>query len=327
MSNSAPEFAASAVPSTLELLRKTAGRVDLASTALIELRGEDAKGWLHKQVTQDLREWREGAFTKFCLCKPTGQIESLCSAWHMGDHLLIATVNPEPLQERVDKFVIMEDVTASVREGHYQSIQGPAATEKLSQFTDLTNLDATYAEFEGEKVPLLRRDRTGMGGWDVMVTTGSAADKALSEAFPLVEEDAYMLATLEAGFPIVGVDVDSKTLPPELGEEFDRTHVSYDKGCYPGQEILARIKSRGHTNRTWCGILLEGQVAAGAQVSSRIRQDSGIVTRAGLSPVYGWIAAAMIRNEAAHDGFIVTVQGPHGPVEGEVVMMPILQLE
>jgi len=126
------------------------------------------------------------------------------------------------------------------------------------------------------------------------------------------------IGRLENGVPLRGIDYTEKTLPPELGPAFEAKHVSYNKGCYTGQEVLMRMHSRGHTNKTWVGLLLESPVEGKAKVQMN-GEDVGTITSAAMSPEFGAIAGAMLRNEATQDGTVVQV----GEVKGRVTQMPI----
>ena len=88
-----------------------------------------------------------------------------------------------------------------------------------------------------------------------------------------------------------------------------------------------RIKSRGHTNRSWVGLVSDEPLEVGANVRHPKRSDAGEVTSAAFSPANGFIGAAMLRIEAALPGGTVTVETQNGPVEAEVREMPILRFE
>lgn len=315
-----------------ERLRDDCGIVGLADVALIELTGEDRKGWLQGQATNDLRNFDAGASRSFCICEATGQILTVCDCWSLPDRFLLTCPRStvEALLTRVRAMVIMEDVSAEDVSDRFSlvSVQGPAATSALTGLVSLPNLDAGESEFEGTQVRSCRSDRTGLGGWDVWIPTGQAkALKKLTKLFPSIGEETYDVARLEAGIPRYGRDITIKTLPPELGSAFEAKHVSYSKGCYTGQEVLMRIRSRGHTNRTWIGLLAEKPLASGALVSHQARAEVGLVSSAGFSPDYGYMGAAMLRNEVARERETVTVSTPSGTVEAEVRSMPILRFD
>jgi folate-binding protein YgfZ len=130
----------------------------------------------------------------------------------------------------------------------------------------------------------------------------------------------FLLATLEAAIPLAGVDFSERTLPPELGPHFESRYVSYNKGCYVGQEVLMRIKARGHTNKTWVGLKADKEIREGAKVT-RQGKEVGVVHRAALSPAFGHIASATLRNEAKQEGTQVQIGGE----PATVVQMPFLR--
>jgi folate-binding protein YgfZ len=136
----------------------------------------------------------------------------------------------------------------------------------------------------------------------------------------VLSPEGYELATLEAGIPRFGIDTNDKTLPPELGPHFESNHVSYTKGCYTGQEVLMRMHSRGHTNKTWVGLKASAPISPGTRVSYE-GKDVGTVHRAALSPAFGHIASATLRNEATAEGTKVQA----GDTAAEVVTMPFLR--
>jgi tRNA-modifying protein YgfZ len=320
------------VTDSYDRLRADCGRVELSGVSLIELSGEDRKGWLQGQVTNDLRQLDLGASYSFCVCEPTGQILSVCDVWAVPERFFITcpTETVAALLRRFEQMTVLEDVVARDVSAEYTiaSIQGPSATNCLLEHVELPKLDAGLGSLAGADVYCLRSDRTGLGGWDILVPTGAVKTlKLLDQTFEKIHAEAFEIARLEAGIPRHGQDYDAKTLPPELGPAFEAKHISYSKGCYTGQEVLMRIHSRGHTNKRWMALYSERPLEAGATVSHARRPDAGKVTSAASSPDFGPIAAAMLRTEVAEMGEIVRVQLPDGDVEAEVRPMPILRLE
>lgn len=321
-------------PDTLQaydLLRGGCGRYELRNSSLFEVTGEDRKAWLQGQITNDMRGLQPGGSLAFCLCSPTGQIEAVGDLWAHGERYLIRThrQSAPAFQNRFDNMIIMEDVVARDLTPNYRLVclQGPYATSELREVLDVPHLDASVAEYQGVEVVCLRSNRTGLGGWDLLVPIeAESAWAALEAEFPAVDEAAYTIARLEAGIPRFGDDIDARVLPPELGEAFTARHVSYSKGCYTGQEVLMRLYSRGHTNRTWMALVADDPMTVGDRVAHASREDAGTVTSAAFSPQFGFIAGAMIRREAAFDGELVKVQTASGPIEAEVRNFPLLNL-
>jgi folate-binding protein YgfZ len=126
----------------------------------------------------------------------------------------------------------------------------------------------------------------------------------------------------EAGIPQAGVDWSERTLAAEMGEPFIRRHISYTKGCYVGQEVLMRIYARGHTNRSWVPLQVQGEILPprGTAVHATDRADVGWITGAVHSPALGGaiLAWGFVRNEyAAPDTRLQVATEP--PIEAVVL--------
>ncbi len=272
-------------------LRTGEVRVELPGMAYFKVIGSDRLTWLQGQTTNDVLTPSKKGWTDCCLAKPTGQIETTLRVWDRGEHVIVATERPDPLRIRFEETVMLEDVGLSRLEYGYQCLQGPEARN-----------------VEGS----LPSDRTGSGGFEV-----PAAE--LPTVSPLSRE-GYFLATLESGISLLGLDIGDRTLPPELGPHFESQYVSYNKGCYVGQEVLMRIRARGHTNKTWVGLKAEAKISDGARVTIE-GTEVGTVHRAAFSPAFGHIASATLKNEATREGTVVKV----GDTSATVVEMPFLR--
>lgn len=313
------------------LLREDSALYPVESVAIVELSGEDRKGWLQGQATNNLRSLDFGASSSFCLCEPTGQILAVCDIWSLRERFILTmpAAALDAFLNRVEQMVIIEDVSARVLDDHsILSIQGPTATSRIAEKFQIPALDADEMTVEGCQVSLLRSNRAGQGGWDVLVPSKSnQASGWLRNTFAEVEHRVAEIARIEAGIPKFGADITPKTMPPELGQQFESRTVSYNKGCYTGQEVLMRLHSRGHTNKTWMGLVADEPFEVGSAVSHPRRSDAGVVSSAAFSPAYGYIGAATLRNEAAHDGEWVSISSANGAIQAEVREMPIWRLE
>lgn len=272
-----------------ELALLAQGAVEFpADSVLLELTGSDRRSWLQGQVTQDLRGLAPWGMTRACLCSPTGQLQADLAIWDAEDRLLIST-DPEcahAVLQRARDLVIMEDVSCRALALSLVSVQGPSAGEHLD--------GASLA---------LSNDRSGYGGYDLWGSGLTTLNLST------ISKDAAEIARIEAGIPRYGTDMGPRTLPPELGKKFESERISYSKGCYTGQEVLMRIHSRGHTNKTLVGLILDGPVEKGSTV-----EGGGEVTSACLSPRLGPIALATLRNELATKGTKVKVGARNGIV-------------
>lgn len=281
------------------LLRNSVGEVPADWLSFFLLSGQDAKAWLNGQVTQDLRDLAVGQSCQGCLCSPTGQLEAQLWIWRLETKLIIATerATSQAFAGRVESHVVLEDVEMYPFSGAARIFEGPAASALLSNSTSLPSLDAGIGE---DSSYLLRTNWTGHGGW---ATLGAIADSLECRR---VEKGAYELARFEAGVPEFGIDWSAKTLPPELGPDYERKWISYSKGCYTGQEVLMRIHSRGHANRKWMALLSELPIPVGESLAHASRRDAGVVSRSALSPEHGYVSGAMVRDEVALPGESLT---------------------
>lgn len=293
----------------------------IGGTALLRLRGGEALEWLQGQVTQDVKGLEPGQVRLANLCTPTGQLEAFLRIARTDHGLWLLTKAPQAMEERAEKMVILEDVLCELDHRVVVTLQGPDADKVLAERLPLPEGDCGQAEWRDTPVLLVRADRCGQRGWDVAIDAVHAPE--LMSGIAPATQQALELAELEAGFPLFGVDTTPKTLPPELGQFWVDLSISYTKGCYTGQEIIHRIYSQGHTNRTWMGLKLAGPVEVQSNLHSSARDDAGVVTRVGWTPEMGWIGAAMVRREALEEG--VTLWGEHegAKVDAQAVPMPL----
>lgn len=299
------------------LLRESCGYYS-PDLVLIEVTGSDRKDWLQGQGTNDLRFLELGRKVSFCFCEPTGQIFAVCDLLDLGERYLLSCdrAAAQAVMTRFETMVILEDVQALLLDLRVVSVEGPATSRQLSELIQLPSLEGGLTRHEDLEVWAMRQNRTGLGGWDLW----SSDPTLLTENLPPVGSEAFNIARLEAGEPIFGQDIGPRVMPPELGPKFESKYVSYNKGCYTGQEVLMRIHSRGHTNKTWVGLVCTAPVSVGAVISAEGREDAGSVTSAAVSPEFGPIAAGFVRNEFTGQGTVVRI----GNVEAEVRQMPLL---
>lgn len=308
-------------------LRESAAWLDFSAETKLTFAGEDRKGWLQGQVTNDLRNLDSGAFVEACLLNPTGQIIADMDFWGLDDSIvsLSPLMQHEATKTRLNQMLILEDVQITDLTSTHGiiSVQGPEASAALSEAFTLPRLEAGFAETKSGRLILLRHDRTGSGGWDILFPVESANDVVkMVKSIKPAGMAAWNIARIESGFPLFGQDMTNRTLAMELGRQFIDRNISFNKGCYTGQEVVMRIHARGHTNRTWVGLIGSGDMPVGASIGHPERKDAGEVTSAALSPELGPIASAMLRVEVARSGEIVKI----GDVEAEVVPMPLLRL-
>jgi folate-binding protein YgfZ len=307
-----------------------AGWLDLTDCGVMRLFGADRLRFLQGQTTNDLRDLREGQGVYTAFCTPTGQLLSNGYVLEAEDGFLLVLPAETwgEISARLSEAIILDDVVLMpLQEGMgLLSVQGGAADEVLEE----VGLDAPPHEplshhtrlWQKAEIRLVRNDRTGFGGVDLLVPYAVMEElqTALVATACLPIDDA--LATVlryEAGIPQAGVDWGERTLAAEMGEPFIRRHISYTKGCYVGQEVLMRIHARGHTNRSWVPLQVQGEILPprGTPLAAPDRADVGWITGAVHSPALGGaiLAWGFVRNEyTAPDTRLQVATEPHATV-------------
>jgi folate-binding protein YgfZ len=252
-------------------LTQTAGVLDLSFRSRVCLTGNDRAGFLHGQVTNDIKRLKSGEGCYAALTTAKARMESDLNIYALQDELLL---DFEPglagkVSERLEKYIIAEDVQVVDVAPLYGllSVQGHKAkvvVRGLALFGDVprTNFDSRNVATEGlGEIYLMNQPRLSSIGFDLFVPLAAVAEIAQC-LFAAVNRaggrpcgwQAFETARIEAGIPRFGADMDETNLPLEAGLE-DRA-VSFTKGCYIGQEVISRIRTYGHVNKMLRGLLL-----------------------------------------------------------------------
>ena len=176
-------------------------------------------------------------------------------------------------------------------------------------------------EIDGRKVLVMKSPDLGMEGYELIVDTAQFETmwtKAVESGATPAGLEAWEIARVEAGRPEWGLDIDETTIPQEAN--FDELHaISYTKGCYVGQETVARIHFRGHVNKHLRGVVAAGLDAppAGATLHDDAGLQVGDVRTTVRSPRLGGVALAMVRREVAAGASLIA-RWPEGDAPDSV---------
>lgn len=320
------------------------GMVDFAGRTQIEIRGADRQSYLHNLCTNDVRKLqpREGCegFITSVQGKVLGHVYVFCGA----ESLIVETVPGQAatlaahfekyhIRERVE-FLVLQDVAAS-------SDQSAAAAVGLTEWLvagadGLKRLEAML-ETPLPSGRLAHREVTWRGMSLALRRVDVLSDDCLLVSLPSDARDefgqtladagfiscgcqAFAAARIERGTPLYGIDISDKNLPQEIDRN-DRA-ISFTKGCYLGQETVARIDALGHVNQTLCGVRLEGSTVPTAGLELfRGDKPVGRLTSAAFSPQFGRpLALAYVRR--GHNAPGTELQCEFGAAE--VVRLPIV---
>ncbi|MEO7362472.1 MAG: glycine cleavage T C-terminal barrel domain-containing protein, partial [Gemmatimonadaceae bacterium] len=179
-----------------------------------------------------------------------------------------------------------------------------AMEQGLRAWSDWANASFVLS---GENVRLVRAPHLGSTpGFVILAPMAARADvvKNLKRVGAAVGSDSlWQLASLEGSRPLLGYDMDANTIPQEANLD-DWSAISYEKGCYTGQETVARLHFRGHVNKHLRGLRSDTALTPGEPVFDGNGKLVGDVRRSGLSPRLGAIAIAMLRRELPADGTV-----------------------
>jgi folate-binding protein YgfZ len=279
-------------------LRAGAPTAVRGSGALIWVEGPDAASFLQGLLSNDVEGLAPGAACAALILDAKGHVRADVRVHADGDGAFTLVLRPG----------LADEVAATLERYHFSEdleILGPEPTDLVT----LTGAAGMPPGLTAVAVP-----GSLPGAVDLVVDDAAAALASLGveEAPP----EALELARIAAGVPVVGVDTGAATLVQEAGLQEEA--VSFSKGCYLGQETVARIAFRGHVNRSLRGLALGAPAAVGAALT-RDGREVGRLTSTGVAPDLGPIGLAVIRAEVAI-GSSVDVEGSEAPAR--VVSLP-----
>jgi len=304
-----------------------AGLVDFSDRTLVEISGEDRASFLHNFCTNDIRKLPAGA-----------GCEAFLTSGHVfvfsgPDSLVLETVpgQGQSIVEHLDRYLIRERVTLADRSGDWGELflAGARAERLLAGLTSaplpqqrLASVEAELASPGGVRTWLRRVGITNSTGFllDCRREDVAALSHALTRAGAVpCGAAALEAARIEAGTPLFGRDISDKNLPQEVAR--DRLAISFTKGCYLGQETVARLDALGHVNKALSGVRFAGpSVPSPGTELSADGQRAGEVTSASFSPALGApLALAYVRSGKNAPG--TRLDSPVGPAE--VVPLPL----
>ena len=323
-------------------LATTAAVLDLGFRGRFCLTGSDRVRLLHGQVTNDVQGLGplQGCYAAFVTNK--GKMQADAFVYALPDELL---VDVEPgrtalLLERLEHYIVADDVQCIDVAPHYGllSVQGPRSAGVLARVgLGVEGLARPLSMVHVADVVMgdlyvAAHARAGTAGFDVFVPLAAQAmllDKlvaaARDEGGRLAGWDALELARIESGIPRFGADMDETNLPPEAGIE--GRAVSYAKGCYIGQEVIARVRTYGQVAKALRGLRVEagGVVPVSGDRLMREGKDVGYLTSVARSGrVGGVIALGYVRRECNATGTSLVARTASGDVGVVVAPVPFV---
>jgi folate-binding protein YgfZ len=327
-----------------------AGLIDLSSRGRLLVSGSEAVQFLNGLVTNDMKTLEVGSWMPAALPNVQGRLIAAVRVICLQDEGTDKKVSPaflidteaathETVLKTIERFTLAGDfhVKDKTSETAMLSVQGKNATSIVgSVLGDTADVLARQAVRQISwrpagamvDVTLINASHTGEDGFDLIVDKdyGGSLWNALQQAGAQpVGYDALEILRIEAGFPRYGIDMNDTNVVTETNLD---DAVSYTKGCYIGQEIIARIKYRGHVAKKLSGLIFDGTVAveAGAVVNSVEGKEIGRITSVTDSPkLKRTIALAYLKYDYLAPGTPVKVIADNQELPGEVGQLPFVR--
>jgi folate-binding protein YgfZ len=339
-------------------IRKGCGLIDLPQRGILKIHGKDRLDLLNRLLTNEIvsknskQPMAAGSGIYAFLLTNKGRIVADMNVLERGDHTLLETDlrNLPQLRSGLEKFVFSEQVRfeSCVDTLHQIALLGPKAEQILAEiapgFAPLPPLGSAALRLPETDAVVWRDDPAGGSGYFLILPI-EAAEKIWTDLltrFSTASDDqsqpakrriwpigwaAFNATRIEAGRPLFGIDFDDTVLPAETAQQ--SRAVSFTKGCYLGQEIVARMQSRGQIARLIVGIRMsdDGLPIAGSPIFDDQRNQVGVVTSSTMSPVLSnsAICLAMVKKQFAAAGTAVQIPAEGTIRTGEVVDLPFLK--
>lgn len=297
-----------------------AGLIDLSSSrGRIRVSGSEATMFLNGLITNDVKNLAQNRWMPAVFPTVQGRLIGAVRMIRRSDTGFLIdteTASHESVLKTISRFTLagdfkVSDVTDDIA---LLTLQGQGAAEILEKvldksFSDLPQNGVDEITWLTVPITIIRASHTPEDGFDLFIDSSRKAElqQALETAGARpVGEDTFEILRVEAGIARFGVDMDETNVVPEINLD---DAVSFTKGCYVGQEIIVRIKHRGHPAKKLTGLRFQTdqQIEPGAIIMSKENQEIGRVTSAVISPRLGSIGLGYVRYEHVAEGTAVVV--------------------
>jgi len=316
-----------------DAVRHAVGLIDHGNLGVLEVTGRDRAAFLHAMLSNDVKSLAPGQGCQAAFLDVHGKVEVLLLVWVLDDRILVVTPGgmAAKTNEALDRYLFSEKAYFRDATGELSMLMlaGPQALSLAERLTGTRPPDAAWANVTARlgdaEVRLVSGGRE-TGEAEVWVVSALADGPhvwgaALAAGARLVGSRAHESLRIEAGTPYYAHDVDDTVLLPEIPIE---PWVSYTKGCYIGQEVVVRIRDRGHVNRHLRGLVLDGETlpAHGAAVFAGDTEVGRVTSTAWSFGLERPIALAYVKRQHAEPGEVVSVRAGDCAISAKVSALP-----
>jgi folate-binding protein YgfZ len=275
---------------------ESAVTIDRAHLATVAVRGKDRESFLQNMLTNDVRSLATGAGIPAAFLTVKGKLVSDLQVFKAIDSFLLEMERErvEIFRKALDRYIISEDVVLeSLAETEKTfSIEGPKAARIVAAIAGFPEAEleelAELQYLSGPQARVTARRRELTPRFDLTAPSDESKrlrEMALDQGAMEGGETLRETRRIEASRPRFGIDFDDSHLPLEAGLD---SAISFQKGCYIGQEYVVRVAHRGHVNRKLSGLILAGgEPAVAGAVVRQGAEEAGAVTSSAYSPSFG----------------------------------------
>jgi len=301
------------------LVRRQVGFLDRGDFGVLELTGRDRATFLHALVSNEIKALGPGQGCAATLLDIHGKVQVVLFVWVAEDRIFVVTppAMAAKTAEALDHYLFSEKVAIEdvSREKALFVLAGPQARETSERLTGARPSERPWSHVVAKLGEAPVRLVTGggeTGEAEVWIKCSLAEASKVREALAgagvePIGAEAFESLRIEAGTPLFGRDIDESVLLSEIPFE---NLLSHTKGCYPGQEVVVRIRDRGHVNRILRGLALDGDQVP-AQGADVLVDDAAIGKVTSATCSFGLarpIALAFVRRQHAEPGTRVSVR-------------------
>lgn len=311
------------------------GVYDLGFRAKLSITGKDRVRWLNGMITNNVRDLAAGQGVYSFLLNPQGHILGDLYAYNRSDSIAVDTDRSQldKVVATFDHYIIMDDVEVTDLSEQFTAlgVAGPksrdvlrAAGIEMPEAGPLQIFDAKCTcDCECVTCTAVRGEDPAHESYELWLAPGDVKktwDTLIAQGATPVGYEALELQRILKGIPVYGVDIHERDLPQETEQA---RALNFSKGCYIGQEIVERIRSRGAVHRKFAGFAADGSapMVPGAKIISGGKEVGEITSAASVSLADGekTIALGYIRREVAVPGREVMV----GETKASVIELPV----
>ncbi len=302
-------------------IRNHSGMADVSNLGLLRVTGKDRLSFLNGLLTNEILKMNDGTGVRSALLNTKARVLADLYLYAREDDLLIDTgdVPGATVKEILDRFIITEDVQVKdiTSEFVHLTLQGQQAAENAGAMfgTVFADMKPLQHKMLGPSM-IANRDRTSQSGYDMIIPNDEAEgvwQSFLLKGVTPVGLDSLEILRLEAGYPRYGVDVDENIIILEAGY---KDAISFSKGCYLGQEVVARATHIGRVNKNLVQFRTNSDHVPGPK--SKIKssaKEAGYVTSAAFSPgLKAVVGLGYAQRDFAIEGTKLVVESDWGPL-------------